>query len=313
MSHQAAQDYVGPYLHSSALALEAGKPFVVMEFNTGTCSGFPGMSNSFASALWIVDAALQMAHANFSGAMLHVGGQDAFYNPFTAPPGAEAKIHSWTAGPSYYATLAVAEALGNTNKSRVIDLFANGANPYTPAYGVYEDGTEGAQRAVLLNFMTDASGKADYTASIQVPASTSSVKVKYLRAGSTAAKTGVTWAGQTLGETFQVTGDLRGDLDVQTVACNGGKCAVKVPAPAAAIVFMNDKAFAASNPVVAASGSGSSAAPSASTTDKVAAGKGKTTGSGSGSGTDAEGAAVGLRAALGFVAAVVIGTVVNIL
>jgi hypothetical protein len=78
-------------------------------------------------------------------------------------------------------------------------------------------------------------------------------------------------------------------------------------------VFMNDKAFAASNPVVAASGSGSSAAPSASTTDKVAAGKGKTTGSGSGSGTDAEGAAVRLGTALGFVAAVVIGTVVNIL
>jgi hypothetical protein len=90
----------------------------------------------------------------------------------------------------------MAEVLGSSNKSRVIELGANGGNQFTPAYGIYEDGKDSAQRAVLLNFMTDASGKADYTATLQVPQDTTSVKVKYLRADSTAAKTNVTWAGQ---------------------------------------------------------------------------------------------------------------------
>jgi hypothetical protein len=80
MSHKAAQDYVAPYLNSTALAVAAGKPFVVMEFNTGTCSGFPGLSDSFAAAMWVLDASLTMASSNYSAAMLHVGGQDAFYN-----------------------------------------------------------------------------------------------------------------------------------------------------------------------------------------------------------------------------------------
>jgi hypothetical protein len=80
MSHKAAQDYVAPYLNSTQLAMAANKPFIVMEFNTGTCSGFPGLSNSFAAAMWVLDASLQMASSNFSAAMLHVGGEDAFYN-----------------------------------------------------------------------------------------------------------------------------------------------------------------------------------------------------------------------------------------
>lgn len=43
-------------------------------------SGFPGISDSFGAALWALDYGLQMAYSNFSGAMLHVGGQNVFYN-----------------------------------------------------------------------------------------------------------------------------------------------------------------------------------------------------------------------------------------
>jgi hypothetical protein len=92
MTHKAAQDYVAPYLNSAKLAQEAGKPFMVMEFNTGTCSGFPGLSNAFGAAMWILDASMQMAHSNYSGAMLHVGGQDAFYNvSYEAVPGCDCR------------------------------------------------------------------------------------------------------------------------------------------------------------------------------------------------------------------------------
>lgn len=72
----------------------------------------------------------------------------------------------WTIGPVYYSALAVAEALGSSNKSQVLDLQANDGNIYTPAYGIYEDGVP--TRVALFNYITDETGGSDYTASISV-------------------------------------------------------------------------------------------------------------------------------------------------
>jgi hypothetical protein len=70
----------------------------MFETNSASCGGFPGISDSFGGALWALDYGLQvrllallfqdvpelnvsqMAYSNFSGAMLHVGGQNVFYN-----------------------------------------------------------------------------------------------------------------------------------------------------------------------------------------------------------------------------------------
>lgn len=62
------------------LAQQAGKPFLMFETNTASCGGFPGVSDSFGAALWALDYGLQMAYSNFSGALLHVGGQSDTYN-----------------------------------------------------------------------------------------------------------------------------------------------------------------------------------------------------------------------------------------
>ena len=52
----------------------------MFETNTASCGGFPGVSDAFASALWGVDYAMQLAHSNFSGALFHAGGQNVSYN-----------------------------------------------------------------------------------------------------------------------------------------------------------------------------------------------------------------------------------------
>jgi hypothetical protein len=69
----------------------------MFETNSASCGGFPGISDSFGGALWALDYGLQvyyfhlkcsyynlirlqMAYSNFSGALLHVGGQNVFYN-----------------------------------------------------------------------------------------------------------------------------------------------------------------------------------------------------------------------------------------
>ena len=83
-----------------------------------------------------------------------------------------------------YSTLFVAEALGTTNTSRVVDLFANNANEFTPAYGIYEHDT--LARIALINFMQEQGGVGSYNATVSVGGSafgesnsvTSQVKVK---------------------------------------------------------------------------------------------------------------------------------------
>lgn len=79
-THRAAVDLVAPYHNSGRLAAAAGKPFIMFETNTASCGGFPGISDSFTAALWGVDYGMQMAWANFTHGMLHVGGQNVVYN-----------------------------------------------------------------------------------------------------------------------------------------------------------------------------------------------------------------------------------------
>ena len=80
LNHTSGQNIVQPYLNSTAFAQTIGKPFMMFETNTASCGGFPGVSNSFGAALWALDFGLQMAYSNFSGALLHVGGQSVYYN-----------------------------------------------------------------------------------------------------------------------------------------------------------------------------------------------------------------------------------------
>lgn len=53
---------------------------MMFETNTASCGGFPGASNSFGAALWGVDYGMQLAFSNFTQALLHVGGQNTYYN-----------------------------------------------------------------------------------------------------------------------------------------------------------------------------------------------------------------------------------------
>lgn len=80
LTHASGKNIVSQYLDSLPLAQQYGKQFMMFETNTASCGGFPGVSDSFGSALWAVDYGLQMAYSNFTGALLHIGGQDVSYN-----------------------------------------------------------------------------------------------------------------------------------------------------------------------------------------------------------------------------------------
>ncbi|KAK7050928.1 hypothetical protein VNI00_005040 [Paramarasmius palmivorus] len=190
LNHTSAQLLVNSYLNSTRIGVDAGLPFFMFETNTASCGGFPGISDSFGAALWMLDYGLQMAWTNFSGGLIHVGGRDVFYNPFTPPPTNESLYHQWTVGASYYATLIIAEVFGTSNKSKIIDLQAQtqaetGQNPfnpsgdatsiYQPQYAIYDG--DALARIALFNFVTDQSGASDYVARVRITGQTTIDKV----------------------------------------------------------------------------------------------------------------------------------------
>ncbi|KAH8828847.1 glycoside hydrolase family 79 protein [Flagelloscypha sp. PMI_526] len=257
LSHQSPKDLVGGYFEDSAFAQSKQKPFLMFETNTASCGGFPGISDSFGAVLWALDYALQMGHTNFSGAMFHVGGQRTFYNPFTAAPTNETTFHQWTVGSVYYSALVMAEVMGASNTTQILDLNANSGNVFTPAYAVYENGGQPSKLA-LFNYMDDATGGAAITVTFAIGGSgvnqangtPGSVKVKYLASSSVADNRGnFTWAGQTFGPPQTSDGRLIGTEDVQTVNCNpDNTCAVRVPSPGFALVFFNEPNPQAASP-----------------------------------------------------------------
>jgi hypothetical protein len=182
LQHNASTGLVSSYVNSSAFARQNGKPLMMFETNTASCAGFPGLSDSFGAALWGIDWSMTMVVNGFSTALYHVGGRNAYYNPFTPPPTNQTKYgFQWTVGPIYYTALAVAEALGPKNLSQVSDITQN---INTPMYAIFENGAP--TKVALFNFVTDPSGASTYTAVISVGGGTtgqgnatpSSVKVK---------------------------------------------------------------------------------------------------------------------------------------
>ncbi|TFK33319.1 hypothetical protein BDQ12DRAFT_441495 [Crucibulum laeve] len=241
LTHDAGKQLVAPYLNSTMVAQTVKKPFIMFETNTASCGGFQGISDSYGAALWALDYGLQMAHSNFTNALMHIGGQNVFYNPFTAPPTNQTGFNQWTVGSIYYSALVAAEVFGKSNTSQIIDVGANGDSVYTPAYAVYEGGT--LSKMALFNYIDDATGASDMTVSISVPNAgvPASVKVKYLSAPSVSVKN-ITWAGQSFGGRYEVDGRLKGDLNIVTINCDQAANACRIPlkAPGFALVFLSE-------------------------------------------------------------------------
>ncbi|OCH87689.1 glycoside hydrolase family 79 protein [Obba rivulosa] len=248
--HSSGRNAIAYLLNSTAIAQQAGKPFIMFETNTASCGGFPGISDSFGAALWALDYGLQMAYSNISHALLHVGGQNVYYNPFTPPPTNQSTYHQWTIGPIFYSVMAVAEALGPTNTAQIIDLFASNNSDQTPGYAIYENGS--LARVALFNYMTDPSGANDYVATISMAdaAVPAQVQVKYLLAPSVGEHYNITWANQTFGGQFGADGRLQGTEYIQTVNCDTSSngCQIRVPAPGFALVFLTNNALKESTP-----------------------------------------------------------------
>lgn len=234
------------------------------EFNTASCGGVPGISDTFAASLWTADYSLQMASIGYAGAYIHTRERGITYNLFDPPDAVAGGAGAWTTNPSFYGMLPVAEALASTNGSRVVDLnVKNSMSDKTATvagYAIYDGAAPTAHSLVVFNFADASGATSDFAIDASfVPSSGNTVTVRYLTAPTLAEKTNLAWGGQTyagVGDANPVAATFPSSLPDKNVSCSGG-CTIQVPGPGLAVVFL---AGAPDFSAAAANGSGSNTA-----------------------------------------------------
>jgi hypothetical protein len=207
-----------------ALAHQHHATFRVDELNSVACKGQAGVSDTFASALWMLDTLFAMARSGVDGVNIHTL-PEADYHPFTF----EQVGGRWQAEvkPEYYGLLMFTQAAPPGSR-----LLAVG-NSFDPNVRVRAVLTPADQiNVVLINdSLTDAK-------TIQVSPPGGAVNpaiLERLSAPSAEATDGVTLAGQTFGAET-TTGTLTGPFDPEHVDPANGRYAVQLPAASAAML-----------------------------------------------------------------------------
>lgn len=200
-------------------------PLRVDEMNAVTCGGQRGVSNAFASALWVLDTLFELARTGVSGVNIQT-----VPNTINEVLGATLADGSWRVRvhPEYYGMLMFAQAA--PAGSHLLGLSSQ------PAAGVKVWATQGPDahvRVVVIN--KNLSGSE--VVRLRIAAATGSATVEQLRAASAGAEQGVSLGGQTFGATT-TTGVLSGHSTVTTLAPSDGTYVVRVPAASAVLLTL---------------------------------------------------------------------------
>ncbi len=123
------------------MAQETGLPFRLAETNSCYSAGKPGVSDTFASALWGADLMYQLASQGGAGINFHGGGY-GWYTPIAGAP-----EHGFLARPLCYGMLLFAEA--GAGQLIEVQLDPPDDAPLITAYALRSDG--GSIKAVIFN------------------------------------------------------------------------------------------------------------------------------------------------------------------
>src|SRR6185312_3653884 len=119
---------------------DTGLRFRMAETNSCYQGGKPGVSDTFASALWAADLMYRLAHAGALGVNFHGGG----YGWYTAVAGT--RENGFAARPIYYGMLLFAVAGAGRMVMTEMDVAPDGP---VAAYGLMSD--DGELKVVILN------------------------------------------------------------------------------------------------------------------------------------------------------------------
>lgn len=212
---------VGGY---AAIAHARGAGFRVDEMNSVACGGKRGISDTFATALWAMDALFASARAGVDGVNFHTF-PGARYGLFAFH---RAGGRWWgSVAPEYYGLLMFAKAAPPGSR-----LLATGGQDAGPLRSWATLAPDGRTRVLLIN---DSPTSARDVQVRPPGAATGAASLERLTAPSLTATTGVTLAGQS----FQAqtdTGQLTGPRQDATVPKTAGHYRVSIPPASAALL-----------------------------------------------------------------------------
>jgi hypothetical protein len=209
---------LAPYV---ATARAHGLPLRIGEMNGFGCGNPPEVANSFALALWAVDALFAYAQVGVDGVNVHTW-PTAPYQLFTF----KKTQTGWQAFvvPEYYGLLFFAQAA--PPGSRLVK--AASSNPAVRAWA-----TRAADGTVRVTLINDDTASAQ-SLTVNVGGAQGPASLERLLAPSATATSGVTLAGQA----FDETGVLAGPLVQATVAPVSGGYPVTLPPASAALLTL---------------------------------------------------------------------------
>jgi hypothetical protein len=211
---------VAPYV---AAATAHHDPLRIDEMNGISCGGTRGVSDSFASALWMLDTLFEMARSGVAGVNVQTvpNSIQEVLGPAQDSSGWHMRVH-----PEYYGMVMFAQAA--PAGSRLLKL-----GTATPA-GVKvwaTRATDGVIHVVVINKRLAGS----QSLRLRVSGADGPAEIEQLRAPSVQATGGVTLGGQTFGAET-ATGVLAGPATHRTVTASGGAYPVTVPAASATML-----------------------------------------------------------------------------
>jgi hypothetical protein len=211
---------LAPYL---AVARAHHHPLRLDEMNGISCGGYRGVSDTFTSALWVLDTLFELSRVGVAGVNVNTvpGAINEIVGPATAAGGSSMRVH-----PEYYGMMMFAQA--TPAGSRLLKLGTK-----TP-HGVKVWATrarDGVIHVVVINKRPSGS----QFLRLRVAGARGVAAVEQLRAPSLRSTSGVTLGGQTFGAET-TTGVLAGPADDHTVQSSGGGYPVTVPAASATML-----------------------------------------------------------------------------
>jgi hypothetical protein len=199
---------------------ETGLPFRLAETNSCYSGGKPGVSDTFASALWAADLMYQLATAGGMGINFHGGGY-GWYTPI-----AGTRDDGFLARPIYYGMLMFAEA----GAGQLIETQLEGIDK-APLLTAYALQSNGSLKAAIFNKNQDRRVRLILNAGQPIP----QAKALRLRAPRVDDTADVTFGGAPVG--------ANGAWSVareETLQAKDGIIALDLPAASAALITMEE-------------------------------------------------------------------------
>ncbi|MGI8427923.1 MAG: glycosyl hydrolase family 79 C-terminal domain-containing protein [Solirubrobacteraceae bacterium] len=213
-------DRIQPYVR---LAHRRGRTFRVDELNSVACGGAHGVSDTFASSLWMLNTLFEMARIGVEGVNIHTF-PGARYAPFSF---GHANGRWWgSVHPAYYGLLMFARAAPPGAR-----LLRVGHSPAAKVKIWATLGRDGAIRIVLINQSVERS----HPVLIRPPVPGTGASIERLLAPSLDATSGLTLAGQHFAAPT-ATGTLTGSELSTPIRPVAGTYLVRLPAASAAVL-----------------------------------------------------------------------------